>query len=393
MKKLIHIVLFFSVIVSSYSQINIGEPIEQSAKSLSLKGLGEEAIKDFLNKNLQDPQLYNDAWQKLIKYALQKDAQKWNFLKDLNIVFKTFQSTTSNASSLGFHYDFSFSYANFSKTVKNRTSKSLNFKLKGNVAFNRDINPNDFLDTSLDYTFTKYFGGVVKKETDTVVLNRLDEINNNPVLLNSPNSAAAKKLLDEYYSLLQYSNQYYIGFAPQLSLESNQNFTNKQFVYSGNLALGAKAWDKNSTLTWLNILDYPFALLRWIIMPDTDFQPYGSTIPTVLVGINYVNPINDFNRQAITGNTDGYERFNFESSFRTFVARIEKENIFFSANVRYYKEIDASDAIKAANLDEFFYFVGALQSTSGFYVSYAKGKLPFDAINDEVYAVGFNYKF
>ena len=42
---------------------------------------------------------------------------------------------------------------------------------------------------------------------------------------------------------------------------------------------------------------------------------------------------------------------------------------------------------------EYFYFVMALQSTSGFYVSYAKGTLPFDARNDEVYAVGFHYKF
>ena len=79
--------------------------------------------------------------------------------------------------------------------------------------------------------------------------------------------------------------------------------------------------------------------------------------------------------------------------FRTFVSRIEGENIFFNANVRYYREINASAAIKAANLDEYFYFVGALQSTSGFYVSYARGKLPFDAVSDEVYAVGFHYKF
>jgi len=391
MRKIIIIIaVAFSLQVTA--QQELGQSIEETAEAMSLKGLSEEAIKDFLNKNIDDPKLYNDAWDTFLNYLSSKDSTAWNLLKDLNVVFQTFQSTTSNASALGFSYDFSYSYNKFFKTDKSRTSNSFNFKAKGNVSFNRDVNPNDFLDTSLDYAFTKFYGGVVK-QTDTATFSKLNDIENKLALLSNPNGTEAQKLWEEYYSYLKYTDQYYISFSPELSLESNQNFTNKQFVYSGNLALGVKSWDKNSTLSSLNIFDYPFALIRWLTGTDSKFQPYGSTFPSFLAGINFVNPISDFNRQAITGNTDGYERLNLESSFRTFVAKVEGENIFFNANLRYYKELGASNAIKAADLDEFFYFVGALQSSSGFYVSYARGTLPFDVQSDEVYAVGFHYKF
>lgn len=378
----------------TYGQIATGSTLDQSVNKIlpdTIKALGKKVIKQILSGSLNQPELYNDTWSSLVNYAVARDSTKWSFLKDLNIKFNTFQSTTSNASALGFSYNFNFSKVKFKNNAKSRTSNSINFKASGNVSFDRDVNPTDFLTTSLDYSFTKFYGGVVKKG-NAETFNKLDSISTKIALLTNPAGKDAQELWKQYYSYLEFSNQYYISFAPKLSLESNQNFTSKQFVYSGNLALGAKAWNKNSTLTWLNIFDYPFALIRWIVMPDTKFQPYGSTFPTLLAGINYVDPINDPARQMI-GETSGFERYNLESSFRTFVARVENESIFFNADIRYYKEINASAAVKAANLDEHFYFVGALQSSSGFYVSYARGKLPFDAINDEVYAVGFNYKF
>ena len=391
MKKLC-IILAIAFSFQLNAQQILDQSIEETAKAMSLKGLSEEAIKDFLNNNIDDPKLYNDAWNSFLNYVSSKDSTAWNLLKDLNVVFQTFQNTSRTASALGFSYDFAYNYNKFTRTDQSRTSNSFNFKARGNVSFNRDVNPNDFLDTSLDYAFTKFYGGVVKK-LDTATFSKLNAIEDKLAMLSDPNGTEAQKLWEEYYSYLQYSDQYYISFSPELSLESNQNFTNKQFVYSGNLALGMKSWDKNSTLSSFNIFDYPFALIRWITGTDSKFQPYGSTFPTVLAGINYVNPISDAQRLAVTGNTEGYERLNLESSFRTFVAKVEGENIFFNANIRYYKELNASAAIKAADLDEFFYFVGALQSSSGFYVSYARGALPFDAQGDEVYAVGFHYKF
>jgi hypothetical protein len=157
--------------------------------------------------------------------------------------------------------------------------------------------------------------------------------------------------------------------------------------------LGAKAWNNKNTLAYINIFDYPFALLRLITGTDKKFTPYGSTIPTAQLVFDYVIPTSDTIRKNLAGNLDPFPRIKFETSFRTFITRIKKENIFFNADFRYYQELSAPDAIVQAGLDHHIYFVMALQSSSGFYVSYANGKLPFDATNDEVYSIGFNFKF
>ena len=56
----------------------------------------------------------------------------------------------------------------------------------------------------------------------------------------------------------------------------------------GNLQLGAKAWDNSSSLARFNALDYPFALLRWITGTDQSFEPYGATLPTLVLGLDHV---------------------------------------------------------------------------------------------------------
>lgn len=388
MKKIALIILGVLFTFNSYSQN--GQSLGSSIDDLTLKGLGKEAIDNVLSGTINNPELYNSAWSTLINYATKKDSA-WSFLNKLNIQFKTFQSTTSPASTLGASYDFNFNYSNFKKKKNSRISNTFSFKLKGNVAFNKTVNPNDFLETSANYSFSIFTGGVVKQK-DTAIFTKLNQIQDQLVTEKDPNSPKAQKLWKEFGSFLKFSNQYYFGFSPKVSLESNQSFTTKQFVYSGEIFLGAKSWDKSSTMSALNFLDYPFALARWATGVDSKFQPYGSTIPTLNFGINYVNPTNDINRQAIEGNSKSFPRINFETSFKTLVSTVQKVNIFFNANIRYYKELNASQAIKAANLAEHFYFVMALQSTKGFYVSYAKGTLPFDAISDEVYSIGFNYK-
>ena len=189
------------------------------------------------------------------------------------------------------------------------------------------------------------------------------------------------------------SNQYYYSFSPKFALESNQDFSKKQFTPGISIDLGAKAWNTKNTLSYLNIVDYPFALLRYITGTDKEFTVYGSTLPTVQLTFDYVIPSSDTTRNNLTGKLKPYPRIKFETGFRTFITRITSENIFFNANYRYYRELNAPEAIKRANLSTDSYFVMALQSTSGFFVSYANGKLPFDAKSDEIYSIGFNYKF
>jgi len=392
LNKILYTVIASLITLSSYSQVS-GEQLDKLIENLKLSGKSEEVINQVLNGAIDDPELYNDIWKKLVAEAMRNDSSKWKFLNDLNAEFKTFQTADSSQSSLGISYDFNFNYAKFQeKNPSKRISNSLGLVAKGNIAFDKAVNPNDFLETNLNYSYSKYNGGIVK-QSDDAVFTRLNEIEDSLVNLKDPGSKKAMQLWNNFGKYITYSNQYYYSISPKFGLESNQDFSKTQFTPGVQVNLGIKSWDKKSKLSKLNIFDYPFALLRLITGTDKSFTPYGSTLPTVRVGIDYVIPQNDTIRELLVDNLDPFPRFTVESGFKTFISRFKKENIFFNANIRYYYELDADSDIQEANLDEHFYFVVALQSSNGLFVSYANGKLPFDAINDEVYSIGFNYNF
>ena len=333
-KILTHVVLFTTITLFSQTQKGkfLDEIIQPLIEKMKAGELSKETIKETLNETIKNPELYDQAWKQIIDYVIQQDSA-WNFLNDLNIKFKTFQSVDQLSSSLGVAYNFNFNYAKFTKKEKYRTSNALSLKLNGNVAFNRDINPNDFLESAIHYSFSKFSGGVVKKNTIEEA-KKLMEINQKIALKNDDKSQYSQDLFKERAKYIKFSDQYYIGFDGKLSLESNQDFTKKQYVYGGSLQLGAKAWDNSSSLARFNALDYPFALLRWITGTDQSFEPYGATLPTLALGLDHVDPIGDYQRKNILGNLDTFRRMNIASSFRTFISRVHSENIFFSANVR-----------------------------------------------------------
>jgi len=385
--------LFVAILIATmgYSQIS-GEQIYELIKTLSSSGKSEETIKEIIKGSIDEPDLYNDLWKKLVEEAINQDSSKWEFLNDLNIEFKTFQSADSSSSSLGFSYNFDFDYAKFEKRGTSRISKSFGLTTKGNVTFKKKINPNDFLETNINYSYSQFIGGVINKSNDEY-FTRLNEIEDSLVNFENPYSTEALKLWNEFGKYLTFSNQYYYSISPKIGFESNQDFTQTQFVPGAYLNLGAKAWNKNNILSKFNVFDYPFAILRVVTKTDNSITPYGSTIPVLQLGFDYVVPQNDTIRENLIDNNDPFPRVKIESSFRTLVSRIGEENIFFNANIRYYQEINAPSEIKSQHLDEHFYFVMSLQSSKGFFVSYANGKLPFDSRKDEVYSIGFNYKF
>lgn len=370
----------------------IATMIEPIIKGMKFYKLSEEEIKIVTYGIIQNPDLYNNLWKYFIDQALMLDSTKWKLLKDLNIQFKTFQTTEIPNSSLGFTYDFNFDFAKFKEHNKNRISNSFGISAKGNVAFKKEFNPVDFLETKIHYNYSHFIGGVVSKK-DTAIFSKLNRIEDKLVYEKDMQSESATALWAEFGENLELSNQYYYSLSPKFALESNQDFSKKQFTPGLTIDLGTKAWNSKNNLSFLNVFDYPFAVLRYITGTDKKFTVYGSTIPTVQFTFDYVFPSNDTIRENLTGNLDPFKRIKFETSFRTFITRVKKENIFFNANYRYYQEINAPKEIIKANLEINSYLVMALQSTSGFYVSYANGKLPFDAKNDEIYSLGFNYKF
>jgi len=111
----------------------------------------------------------------------------------------------------------------------------------------------------------------------------------------------------------------------------------------------------------------------------------------MLFGLDYVVPQDDTTREKLLGNLNAYSRLRFEIGFKTRVARIGKEVLHFSSDFRWYKEVKADQVIKDNKLDRSTFFVAAIESNSGLFVSYTTGKLPFDRRSDQVYSVGFKY--
>ena len=395
MKKLPLICGLLVFSLSSFSQTNssIADLIHklQSPTLLSQK-LSEEQIKNILNGIIINPELYNNIWAGFISHAQIGDTGKWELLKDMNLQFKTFQTPNNPNTSLGFTYDFNYDSAKYTKHNDSRVSNDIGITLKGNVAFKKEFNPTDFLEAKVHYQYTHFSGGVITQE-DTAVYNRIKKIRFQLAKLDDPKSKEGIALWEEFGKKINMTDQYYYSLSPKFALESNQDFSKKQYTPGLIIGLGAKGWNKDSTLSHLNIFDYPFAIIRYILGADETFIVYGSTLPTVQITFDYVVPTNNIIRENLVGNKNAFPRIKFESGFRTFITKMNSENIFFNANYRYYYEINAPIIIKDSALSIASYLVMALQTTSGFYVSYANGKLPFDAKSDEVYSLGFNYKF
>lgn len=384
------LILFMLCSIAGYCQVSSNQ-INELVKVLKANLKTEQEIKQIIDGIIHDPELYNSFWKNFVDQANMSDSAKWKWLRDLNLQFKTFQTDDNPNASLGLTYDINFDYANFRKQGQNRVSSKFSFSATGNVAFKKEFNPIDFLDTKVNYAYSRFVGGVVSK-SDSAVFSELNRVEDMLVNETDPQSPRAQALWEEFGRYLTLSNQYYYAFSPKLSLESNQDFSKTQFTPGLAIDLGAKAWNNKSTLARFNIFDYPFALLRYIVGTDKKLTVYGSTIPIVQFTFDYVLPSSDSVREVLTGNTDPYPRIKFESGFRSFITRIKKESIFFNANYRYYQELSASELIRKAHLDKHSYLALALQTSSGFYVSYVKGKLPFDMKSDEIYSVGFNFK-
>jgi hypothetical protein len=313
------------------------------------------------------------------------------FLGEVDLRFKTFQvDGEDGGAALGLNYSYARDVRRHLVRQKPSSSTGVSFSLnaEGDVSFDSEVNPQDFLDSKVSFHFFHSRGGVV--DTSTVSPDHLNDLEDALVVIDDQKSLDNSPVWREFLAAVSrnLTTQYYVDFSLAAGLEANQNFTQKQYAYGAQLGVDIKAWNRNSSLANLNIFDWPFSVIRLFTGYDTELSPLGSTIPTIIVGIDQVDPTNDPQR-VLVDDDSSYPRFRSELSFRTPISISAN----FSANVRYYREIGAAAAIEAANLDEFFYATTAITLSNGFFVSYTTGKLPFDATDDQVYELGFQYKF
>ncbi|MGA1794562.1 MAG: hypothetical protein ACMUIL_01780 [bacterium] len=333
---------------------------------------------------------------KVIIDMIKEDSPLRKIVDNVEIRLKAFDSDTEEDNgSLGFSYTYSKDIAryNFSQQKNARhTSLALNFSSEGNVAFDREINPEDFMDTDLSLLLFHSTGGVDSASADVSdLLNELEDIAvEQPTREDLLKNKAVQEAVRINRSHL--STQIYTELSVDAGMESNQSFTKKQYYYGLHAGLDVKAWNPDSTLAKYNILDYPFALTRYLLGNDPKWMPRGSVLPTLLVGIDQVNPQDNDPRELAGDDTD-FARIRMEASYRTLVGHMNGHSTFFEMNFRYYQELDPVDTIKDATLDQYTSLSAALLLPRGMYISYATGRLPLDAEEDRVYELGFRYSF
>ncbi len=348
-----------------------------------LKEMFYESLKNALN----DPSTLNFV----LKEILGKGSAA-GLLKDLNMKFKTFKFDDTSA--IGLTYDFNkvIKENTISGNSIDKTGLALDLSSSGNIVLTNDPNPFNYLKSSLAFHFYKSIGGAV--EVTDAVSRELTNMQLALARINDIDSLKSSKLWKDYLNVISQNltNQFYFDFSLDAAIESNQDFTLKNYTYGAKLGIDIKAWNSNSTLANLNVFDWPFAITRWFTGTENNIYPRGSTIPTLLAKVDLVDPQKDPARKG-AGKLEMYPRLGFEAAFKTLVAEANGEQIYFTADLRYFKELDASDAVKKMNIDEQFYFTMSLTQKQGLYVRYTTGKLPLDQRNNDAYAIGWKVDF
>lgn len=342
-----------------------------------------KSIADFI---LNDPGLYNKLWGKVYNHIREKGQHA--LMKNLQLQFKTFESTDSNVLSLGFSYNWDIDLQGQKETSYQRTGFTVKLNTTGNVAFKKELNPADFQQAKLAFGHYGFFGGTVNVLEQEMV-NRLNTIKQKLAAIEDEDELKNSPLWNELTQAMGIKNHYYYDFTINGGWEGTQDFSTNDITYGVQFRFSAKSYSDNNMLARSNILDYPFALIRYLTKTDGSVTPYGAALPIITTGIDLVRPVEDRERKELTGNEKQFSRFRFEAGFRTLVAIAFNNTIHFNAAYRFFKELNPSAAVKSANLDKFSYFTFSVTGADTYFFSYSHGKLPFDRTNNAVYELGF----
>ena len=279
-------------------------------------GLTEQQMATVLQKPLTINQVLEDSI---------KTNSGGRFLQDVNLHFKTF-TTDDGKSSVGVSYDFQKNIKKMIPTGSSTKARgmSISVKAEGNISFNPDVNPKDFLDTNLSLHYFWTYGGGIK--TDDALKTKLNDLSSVIATKGSKDIQSSKefkefsKIMNDNISPFYYLDASFVG-----GLESNQKFTSKQYYYGAQAGIDVKSWSSQSALNYYNIVDVPFAVIRYFSGADADFTPRG-LFPTVQIGIDMVNPESGV-VVSPSGNKDNFGRFRTEVAFRTPLGDLTKDGV------------------------------------------------------------------
>jgi hypothetical protein len=391
MKKIILFLISVFIYLGLYNASGVCQNIKSEVKERIPQNTKGIEIEEVLKESLNNPETVS----KVVNSVINRD-NGYSFLKDLDIEFKTFTSSENESiKGIGLSYSYSKDKRFFNDDNAKQSNLfgfDLSFSSKGNISFNSDINPADFLKTNLKFHIFNSSGGVINTK-DTNYENDIKDVKHFlEHELTKMSDPWKSKEWKQYFGLIQeyLSNQYYIDFSFLGSFESNQKFTSKNYTFGAQLGLDVKAWNNNNILAKMNIFDWPFSLIRYLNNTDSKPTPKGSTIPTVLLTFERIEPVGNDPRIPL-GEKSQFNRFSTEIAFRTIIISTNKLKGYFETDFRFYKELNPPEIIKTNKLEQFLYFVCAIKLSNGLFVSYSNGQLPFDRQKDKVYAIGFDF--
>lgn len=383
------LLLLFSQAMQTAAQ-NIKTVKELKDKVAAVPLVVEETkYKNLANLILNDPEIYNGIWNKV--YNSIRDKKDQPVFKNLKIDFKTFQGSDSNKTSLGFSYKWDYEINKKKNEDYERSEFIAKINLGGNIAFKKSLNPLDFQSAKLEIGANGFLGGTVNKLSSAITA-ELNKINLKLAEIENEDELAASPLWGELTKAMGIKNQYHYNFSATGGWEGSQDFSKSQVTVGGQLRLSAKSYADKNILSMLNILDYPFSLIRYLSGTDKSLNPYGATLPVVTIGIDMVKPAKDTIRKSLTGSNKQFARFRFEAGFRTLLFNISNTTIYFNAAYRFFNELNAPAVVKAAHLDLSSFFTFSVTGADTYFISYSYGKLPFDRTDNAVYEMGFRFK-
>jgi len=360
------------------------------------------SIRQLLTNQIFGPDTYNTALKNLLNPMLASGNIDFKTLAgiitNLNIKFEAFDTSTNGGKQgLGLQYSYqkSITQTELISKEENPLYLSFDFNANGNVAFNKDVNPANFLDTGFKLHLFQSIGGVepLMPPLGAAYFSNAAFVSTNTSVNEIANRSNPKleKFLDDVKAHI--IDQFYWDVGTSFSLEANQTLAEKQWAAGLRLALVKRAWNDDSFFAKYNLFDYPFAALRYLSGADPTWKPSGQALPSLSGGIDLVGPYGDTTRLAVDHSTAPYPRLDGEVNFKSKVAKLMGKDVWFSASYRYYDEIDAPSSVREASLAKQEYFVATIGFASGFNFNYSNGKLPFDQKSNQVYALGYSIGF
>jgi hypothetical protein len=369
-------------------------------------------LTNIIGSALNSPDTYN-ALVRLLKDYLVADNANTNsylqFIKDFNINFKVFDADAANGNAaLGFNYSFERSILGRTINPQSDDPLGLSFAVnaKGNVAFDKTKNPDDFLETGAKFHLFQSIGGwepalrqqlitKTKPNGEKVEITEAQELIIGLDLSLTEDKRKTDPAWQKFFQFVDQRSrlQFLWDAAGNFSLESNQSFSKKQLAYGFQLGVLVRAWNPDSPWAKWNVLDFPFAAIRYFSRADDEWTPSGQALPSIIAGLDLVDPINDSARFTADPNRGSYPRFRAEIAFKTRVARWKENDLWLSLSYRHFQELSPSAAVRNANLERTDYFAATLDLVYGFNVTYSSGRLPLDRESDRVFGLGWRLNF